>query len=71
MLFISTVSNGRDTISRLRRRSTKIVINIRTSRAPFRESYVEQLNISEFINLYNYFMNNMNVADQLRSYYTT
>ena len=71
MLFISTVSNNRDIISRLRRRPIKTAINTRILRALFRESHVKQLNIPEFINLYNHFINNVNVVDQLRSYYTT
>ena len=71
MLFISTVSNNRDSISRLRRRSIKIATNARTSRASFGEDHVKQLDIPEFINLYNHFINSVDVADQLRSYYTT
>ena len=70
MLFISTVNNSRDTISRLQRRPIKIATNTRTLRALFKESYVKQLNIPEFIDLYNYFINNINIIDQLRSYYT-
>ena len=71
VLFMSTVSNGRDTISRLRRRPTKTATNARTSRAPFGENNVKQLHIPEFIDTYNHFMNGVDVADQLRSYYTT
>ena len=71
VLFMSTVSNGRDTISRLRRRPTKTATNARTSRAPFGENNVKQLDIPEFIDTYNHFMNGVDVADQLRSYYTT
>ena len=68
---MSTVSNNRDIVTRLRRRLIKIAINARTSRALFLEKNVKELNIPEFINLYNYFMNNIDVADQLRLYYTT
>ena len=71
VLFMSTVSNGRDTISRLRRRPTKTATNARTSRAPFLGSETKQLDIPEFIDTYNHFMNGVDVADQLRSYYTT
>ena len=71
MLFMSTVSNGRDTVTRLRRRPTKTATNARTSRAPFQGNDVKELDIPEFIDLYNHFMNGVDVADQLRSYYTT
>ena len=50
-------------MSRLRRRLIKIAINARTSRALFREDHVKQLDIPEFIDLYNYFINNVDVAD--------
>ena len=70
MLFISTVSNNRDTVTRLRRRPIKIAINARTLRALFLGKNVKELNIPEFINLYNYFINGVDVANQLRLYYT-
>ena len=71
VLFMSTVSNGRDTVTRLRRRPTKTATNARTSRAPFQGKDVKELDIPEFIDMYNHFMNGVDVADQLRSYYTT
>ena len=70
MLFMTTVSNGRDTKSRLRRRPTKTATNARTSRALFQGSETKELDIPEFIDTYNHFMNGVDVADQSRSYYT-
>lgn len=66
---MSTVSDPRDTISRLRRRLAKIAINARTSRAIFEEESVKVLDIPVFIDMYNYYMNGVNNADQLRYYY--
>ena len=66
VLFMSTVSNGRDTVTRLRRRPTKTATNARTSRAPFQGNDVKGLDIPEFIDMYNHFMNGVDVADQLR-----
>ena len=63
VLFISTVSNGRDTVTRLRRRPAKIAINTRTLRALFLGKDVKVLNIPEFINLYNYFINGVDIVD--------
>ena len=71
VLFMSIVSNCRDTVTRLRRRPTKTATNARTSRAPFQGKDVKELDIPEFIDLHNLFMNGVDVADQLRSYYTT
>ena len=71
VLFMSIVSNGRDTKERLRRRPTKTATNARTSRAPFGEMHIKMLEIPEFIDTYNHFMNGVDMADQLRSYYST
>ena len=71
VLFMSTVSNGTKNVIRPRRRSAITSINARTSRAVFGEETVKELVISEFIDTYNHFMNGVDQADQLRSYYTT
>ena len=63
VLFISIVSNDRKIVKRLRRRSAKIVTNARTFRAMFREITIKELNISKFINMYNYYINEINSAD--------
>ena len=71
VLFMSTVSNGRKTVKRLRRRLAKTAINARTSRAMFGEMTTKELDIPEFINMYNHYMNGVDSADQLRCYYNT
>ena len=71
VLFMSTISNGRKTVKRLRRRPAKTATNARTSRAVFGEMTTKELNIPEFINMYNHYMNGVDNADQLRCYYST
>ena len=71
VLFISTISNPRDTVTRLRRRSAKTATNARTSRTIFGEMSTKQLNIPAFINMYNHYMNGVDNTDQLRYYYST
>ena len=67
---MTTVSNGRKIVKRLRRRPAKIAINVRTSRAMFDDEARKELPIPEFIDMYNYFMNSVDNADQLRCYYS-
>ena len=71
MLFISTVSNSRDKVKRLRRRPVKLAINARTSRAAFKDMTTKELDIPAFIDMYNHYMNGVDNADQLRLYYNT
>ena len=71
MLFMSTVSNGRKRVKRLRRRPAKTATNARTSRAVFGEMTTKELEIPEFIDMYNHYMNGVDNADQLRCYYST
>ena len=87
VLFMSTVHNGRKKVEKLRslpkhllmfvqveklrRRPAKTSTNARTSRAPFGDLAVKKLPIPDFIDLYNHFMNGVDVADQLRCYYDT
>ena len=68
---MSTVSNPRDTVTRLRRRPAKTATNARTSRAVFGEMSTKQLDIPAFIDMYNHYMNGVDNADQLRCYYST
>ena len=63
VLFISTVSNSRETIKRLRRRPAKTVTNTRTSRTIFGEMITKELDIPIFINMYNHYINGVNNAD--------
>ena len=67
---MTTISNGRKIIKRLRRRPAKIATNARTSRAIFSDEARKELPIPEFINIYNYFINGVNNVDQLRCYYS-
>ena len=68
---MTTVSNGTETVRRLRRRPAKTATNARTSRAEFREMTTKELDIPVFIDMYNHYMNAVDNADQLRSYYST
>ena len=69
VLFMSTVSNGKEIVKRLRRRLAKIAINARSSRAIFGEMTIKELDIPVFIDMYNYYINGVDNANQLRSYY--
>ena len=71
VLFMSTIHDGKQQVERLRRRPALTSTNARTSRAPFGNLAVKKLPIPDFIDLYNHFMNGVDVADQLRCYYDT
>ena len=72
VLFMTTVSNGRKKVKRLRRRPAKTATNARTSRAMFGNNKArKELPIPEFIDQYNYYMNGVDNVDQLRYYYNT
>ena len=58
-------------IEKLRKKPVKISINACTSRVLFGDLTVKKLFIPDFIDLYNHFMNGVDVADQLRCYYDT
>ena len=63
VLFMSTVSDSRDTVTRLRRRPAKTATNVRTSRIIFGEESVKALDIPTFIDMYNHYMNGVDNAD--------
>ena len=63
VLFMTTVSNGRKQVKRLRRRPAKTATNARTSRAIFDAEARKELPIPEFIDIYNHFMNGVDNAD--------
>ena len=58
-------------MKRMRRRSIKINTNARTFRTVFDDMTMKKLIIFDFIDLYNRFMNDVDVANQLRCYYNT
>ena len=49
----------------------KIFINARTSRVSFDDLTIKKFSIFDFIDMYNHFMNDVDVIDQLRCYYDT
>ena len=63
VLFMTTFSNSRKKIKRLRRRPAKTATNARTSRAMFGEEARKELAIPEFIDMYNHYMNGVDNAD--------
>ena len=71
VLFMTSVHTGRETVIRKRRRPAKTATNAKTSRAVFGEEVTKDLTISTSIDLYNHYMNGMDVVDQLRCYYNT
>ena len=71
VLFMSTVHTCKEVVQRVRRRPVKPSTNAKPSRAPFGDSATKKLSIPDFIDTYNHFMNGVDVADQLRSYYDT
>lgn len=69
---MTTVDKPDNRIARPRRRPAKTATNTKTSRAIFAENKaVKPLPIPLFIDKYNHYMNGVDYADQLRSYYTT
>ena len=71
VLFMSTVADPKATIVRRRRRPGATSTSAKTSWKAFEGEKVKELAIPEFIDLYNHFMNGVDTADQLRSYYGT
>ncbi len=71
VLFISTISDSTARIVRQRRRPAKTATNARTSRMVFSDTVVKDLPIPDYIDMYNYFINGVDLADQMRSYYNT
>ena len=68
---MTIVDDGSATILRERRRPAATSTNTKTSRVIFGDEAVKELNIPIFIDSYNHFINNVDNADQLRSYYLT
>ena len=55
----------------MKKKFAKTFTYIRTSRISFDDLTIKKLIIFDFIDFYNYFMNNINVTNQLRCYYDT
>ena len=68
---MTSVDTGRVLIDRNRRRPAKTATNAKTSWTVFGDQPVKKLPISRPIDLYNHYMNDVDVADQLRCYYNT
>ncbi len=68
---MTNVHTGHETLMRPRRRPPKTATSARTSRKLFGDKAVKDLSIPLFINMYNHSMNGLNVADQMRYYYST
>ena len=68
---MTTVVTGKESVLVERRRPAATATNARTSRAVSGDEVTKDLWIPQFIDAYNHFMNGVDVADQLRSYYNT
>src|SRR5271155_196791 len=68
VLFMTTVTDARTTISRVRKRPNG---GDKWIKAEFGDQAFKSLNIPEFIDMYNHFMNGVDRADQIRTYYCT
>ena len=71
VLFMTTIVTGKEKELVLRRRPAATATNARTSRAIFGDDVTKWVEIPGFINAYNHYMNGVDVADQLWSYYNT
>ena len=69
ILFVNTIFIDRNIITQMKKKFNKIFTNAKTSRIVFNDLIIKSLLIFDFIYLYNYFMNNVDVANQLRNYY--
>ena len=71
VLFMSTVTDGKDTQLRMHRRPAMTATNAKTTRIPFGGEATKELEIPQFIDMYNHFMGGVDQHDQLRGYYST
>ena len=63
VLFITTVYIGKEYVKRLRRRLGKTATNTRISREIFREASTKKLSIPLFIDIYNHYINSVDIAN--------
>ena len=71
MLFMTSYHDITKKMERLRCRSKKTSTNAMVVRDIFQDQSRKVLPIPEFIDDYNYHMGSVDIADLLRSYYTT
>ena len=71
VLFMTSYHDIRKKVERLRRRPKLTSTNASIVRNIFKEASRKMLPIPEFIDDYNYNMGAVDIADQLRSYYST
>lgn len=71
VLFMTSYHDISKTVERLRRRPKKTSTNASVVRGIFGDQARKLLPIPEFIDDYNYHMGSVDIADQLRSYYST
>jgi len=71
VLFMTTYHDITSTVDRIRRRPKKTSSNAVMVRRIFGDESRKKLPIPSFINDYNYHMGSVDIADQLRSYYST
>jgi hypothetical protein len=68
---MSTVHNGKETVITARRRPAATSSGARQIQKIFGNDVVKKLPILDFIDKYNHYMGGVDIADQLRSYFTT
>jgi len=68
VLFMTTVVDARTAVPRVRKRPNG---GDKWVKAEFGDQPFKSLNIPEFIDMYNHFMNGVDRADQIRTYYRT
>ena len=66
VLFMTTLVDASTTVSRLRKRPNK---KDKWIKQAFGDQPFKRLEIPDFINMYNYLMNGVDRADQIRTYY--
>jgi len=71
VLFMTSYHDIKKKVERLRRRPKKTSTNATVVHNIFQDQSRKVLPIPEFIDDYNYHMGSVDIADQLRSYYTT
>ena len=69
IFFMTSIDTKRQYVEKKRRKFAKTTINAKISKVVFDNESIKTLSISKSIDLYNYYMNEMNVTNQLRNYY--